>query len=168
MIAGKRIEQLAKGLGMSTLIADRKTSTTTPPPGRMSFADVMSKSSVIVLCCPLTAETRDVISEPELRSMQSDAIVINVARGGVVNEPALVRALKEGWIGGAATDVFEIEPSSKDLSPLLHEDVPNFVATPHLAWYAESTAVRLKTTVTGNVEAFVAGKVQNAVVGGPP
>ena len=148
------------------MIADRKSAASAvPPPGRASFSDVISKTSVIILCCPLTADTRDLISEQELSSMLPDAIVINVGRGGIVNEPALVRALKEGRIGGAASDVFEKEPASKETSPLLEDGIPNFVASPHLAWYAESTVETLTNTIIGNVNGFVIGEIQNVVVG---
>jgi len=98
--------------------------------------------------------------------MQLDAIIVNVARGGVVDENALVRALREGWISGAGTDVFETEPATKENSILLREydSIPNLTLSAHTAWFSETTVENLQKTVKENVEAWVMGKPQNVVV----
>lgn len=162
---GKQIEKLAKALGMSILIAERKGgSQTSNRPDRAPFLDVLRQSTVLVVCCPLDDTTRNMIAEEELRMMQKLAIVINVARGGIANEEALVKALREGWIAGAATDVFAKEPASASSSPLLSGDVPNLTVTPHLAWFAAKTIENLQRILKANVELYVEGQPQHVLV----
>jgi glycerate dehydrogenase len=97
--------------------------------------------------------------------MRKTGILINVARGGIVDERALAKALRERWINGAATDVFSKEPARKGDSPLLDNDnpIPNLIVSPHVAWYASSSIQNLKDTVKTNVEGFLSGKLQNLV-----
>jgi phosphoglycerate dehydrogenase-like enzyme len=159
--SGKRIESIAKALGMSVLQAERKGSAIVRP-SRTEFYETLQQSSIIVLCCPLDASTRGMIGERELRAMDKEAILINVSRGGVVEEVPLVTALKEGWIKGAATDVFEIEPASAS-SPLLAAGIPNLTLSPHVAWYAESSIENLQATVKTNIERFVADHPENVL-----
>ncbi|KUJ17787.1 uncharacterized protein LY89DRAFT_61504 [Mollisia scopiformis] len=161
---GKRIEVIAKALGMSTLIADRKgVPISSVRPGRVQFSKTLKECTAIVLCCPLDASTQGMIGERELRNMDNEAILINVSRGGVVDEKALVEALQGAWIAGAATDVFATEPASVSTSPLLARDVPNLTLSPHVAWYADTSIENLKTTIKSNLEAFVAGSPVNLV-----
>lgn len=94
--------------------------------------------------------------------MNKEAILINVSRGGVVEEIPLVQALKNGWIKGAATDVYETEPAPPS-NPLLADDIPNLTLSPHIAWYAESSIENLQATVKSNIENFVAGKPDNVI-----
>lgn len=132
---GKRIALLAKSLGFSEiLVADRKgTSSSSTKEGRTSFDEVIRRSSTLAVCVPKADDTVDLISTPELDSMRSDAIIINVARGGIVNEAALAQALKSGRISGGATDVLETEPGGPGSTPLLPDlakggvPIPNFV-----------------------------------------
>ncbi|KAL9105969.1 MAG: hypothetical protein Q9227_008924 [Pyrenula ochraceoflavens] len=156
---GKRIETLMQAVGMGeVLIADRKgVAESDKRPGRTSFEEVLRRASVLVICCPRDPSTLDLIDEAELRLMRKEAIVINVARGGIVNEDALAKALKETWIASAATDVLTIEPGGRSTSPLLADDVPNLTVTPHLAWYAEQTLIRLQQLLKDGMEAYMAG-----------
>jgi phosphoglycerate dehydrogenase-like enzyme len=105
------------------------------------------------------------IGEKELGLMRKDSILINVARGGIVDEGALVKALREGWIRGAATDVFAVEPADSTTSPLITtgNTIPNLTLSPHVAWYAGSSIENLQTTVKSNIEYFMAGDPQNVV-----
>lgn len=161
---GKRIEAIAKALGMSVIIADRKgVPQSFTRAGRIEFLETLQKSTAIVLCCPLDASTRGMIGKKELKTMDNKAILINVSRGGVVGEEALVEALRAGWIAGAATDVFATEPASASTSPLLAADVPNLTLSPHVAWYADSSIENLKRTIKSNIEGFVAGSPVNMV-----
>lgn len=167
---GKRIEVLAKALGMRVLVAERKTSsetsTPTPRPGRTSFQETLRNSTVLVLCLPRSPETLNLISTPEFQTMASpQTILINVARGGIVDEQALVDALKGGLIAGAATDVYAIEPAGRGDSPLLSEEADglNLVLTPHLAWLAERTLRNLQEGVREVVEGWYRGKVVNCL-----
>ncbi|KAF8847597.1 hypothetical protein BDZ45DRAFT_779638 [Acephala macrosclerotiorum] len=160
----KRIEAIAKALGMSVIIADRKgVPQSFTRAGRIEFLETLQKSTAIVLCCPLDASTRGMIGKKELKTMDNKAILINVSRGGVVGEEALVEALRAGWIAGAATDVFATEPASASTSPLLAADVPNLTLSPHVAWYADSSIENLKRTIKSNIEGFVAGSPVNMV-----
>lgn len=158
---------MAQALGIPTiLIADRKaTPTTQCRPLRTPFATVLSQSTLLILTCPLTPETHDMISSAELATLRPDCIIINVGRGGVVNERALVAALKEGRVAGAGVDVFEEEPAVKGGCPLLEDGVPNLVCTPHVAWFSTGTIKGTLAVTKRNLEAFVEGRPQNVVAG---
>ncbi|QOY33786.1 C-terminal binding protein [Anaerobacillus isosaccharinicus] len=117
----------------------------------VSFQELIEQSDVISIHCPLeTAE--DLINEQQLMSMKSTAYLINVSRGGIVNEKALDKALSEGWIAGAAVDVAKTEPIAVE-SPLLKHD--NFLCTPHMGWYSEQSAKELKRKVAEEVIRFL-------------
>lgn len=146
---------------MSVLLAERKGESAARA-GRTDFLETLEKSSIIVLCCPLDASTRGMIGEAELKATNKEAILINVSRGGMVEEIALANALRNGWIKGAATDVFETEPAGPE-SPLLAADIPNLTLSPHIAWYAESSIENLQATVKSNIENFVAGRPDNVL-----
>lgn len=87
---------------------------------------------MVSLHCPLTPETRGMIGEAQLKRMKREAILLNTARGGLVDERALATALREGWIAGAGFDVLSVEPP-REGNPLLELDLPNFLLTPHVA-----------------------------------
>ncbi|RDW57597.1 hypothetical protein BP6252_13679 [Coleophoma cylindrospora] len=160
---GKLVESTAKALGMQVLIAERKGNQQSVRPGRTDFTETLKQSSVIILCCPLDNSTRGMISETELQFMDRRAILVNVSRGGVVDEAALVKALQEHWINGAATDVFAVEPASASTSPLLADGIPNLTLSPHVAWYADSSIENLKRGIKSNIEGFVNGAPVNMV-----
>lgn len=153
--------RLGGAFGMRVLWAERKGAAKVSP-GRTAFEDVLRASDVISLHCPLNAETRGLIGEAELRLMKPDAILINTARGGLVDEAALVRALREGWIGGAGFDVLSKEPP-REGNPLLELDLPNFILTPHVAWASAGAMQALLDQLTGNLEAFARGEPRNRV-----
>ena len=150
---------------MNVLVAERKGASEIRQ-GRTGFEDAIKKGTVFVLVVPLDENTRDMISTPEFEAMDPTALVINVGRGGVINEAALAKALKEGQIAGAATDVFEHEPATTENCPLLDPSIPNLVVTPHIAWYSSRTIQGTLATVKANIEGFVSGKPQNIVVDG--
>ena len=131
---GQHTAQVAAALGMRVLGVRRAPSEPLPGVERVagieSLHDLLPEADFVVLMTPLTPETRGLICERELRLMKRDAYLINVARGGVVDEAALVRALREGWIAGAGLDVFEHEPLSSD-SPLW--EMTNVIITGHYA-----------------------------------
>ena len=156
--------RLASAFGMRVLQVERK-GLATPRPGYVSFAQALAEADVLSLHCPLTPETRHLIGEAELRAMRRDALLINTARGGIVDELALARALREGWIGGAGFDVLSSEPPPAD-HPLLAPDLlalPNFILTPHVAWSSRPAMQALATQLIGNIEAFVAGTPRNCL-----
>ena len=135
---------------------------------RVPFEEVLRTVTVLVICCPRDASTIDLIGEEELRRMRKEAIIVNVARGGIVNETALAKALSERWIAAAATDVLGKEPGGRGTTPLLplEGEVPNLTITPHVAWFAAQTMTNLKTMLKEGVEAWVAGKPVNVVAKG--
>lgn len=165
---GARIEALMRSVGMAeVIVAERKGATTRA--GRVPFEEVLRRASVLVLCCPKDASTVDLIGETEMRDlMPQHCVLINVARGGVVNEAALARALREAWIGGAATDVMEAEPGRRGECPLMPPEgkaaVPNLVISPHVAWYASRTLITLRQLAKQGIESYVAGSPINIVV----
>ena len=159
---GKSVAEKAAALGMKVLIAERKGATN-PRSGRLSFEDVLSLSDVVTLHTPLTAETEDLISKSELLSMKDNALLINTARGGLVDETSLLRALQEGWIAGAAVDVLREEPPRKG-NVLLDVKLPNLIITPHIAWASCEAMRSLGRQLIGNIEAFVRGEYVNRVV----
>jgi glycerate dehydrogenase len=122
----------------------------------------LAESDVISLHLPLTDETRNMIGIDEFRKMKRDAILINTARGGLVDEQALVQALKQGLIAGAGFDVLSKEPP-KEGNPLLELRLPNFILTPHVAWASDGAMQFLADQLIDNIEAFVIGKPQNLV-----
>lgn len=164
-MAGKKIASLAQALGMKVLISGRKGQTTTPESGRVPFDQVIATASVIILSLPLTPDTRNLLSAPQFDQMQKDCVLVNVSRGGVVDEEALLDALERRQIAGAATDVYAVEPVGEDVSPLIGERAArlNLVTTPHSAWCAEETLQNSNRTVQANVDAWVAGEPVNVV-----
>jgi glycerate dehydrogenase len=158
---GQGAARIARGFGMRVLFADH-----TPPkaPGidYTPIDELLADSDVVTLHCPLTAATRGIIGERELRRMKRTALLINTARGGLVDERALVHALHEGWIAGAGLDVLSLEPP-RDGNPLLELRLPNLVVTPHVAWASREAMHAVAEQLIGNIEAYVARRPRNLV-----
>ncbi|WP_334157830.1 D-2-hydroxyacid dehydrogenase [Oryzomicrobium sp.] len=161
---GDGFARLAEALGMTVLKAERKCAATVRP-GYTAFDRVIAESDAISLHCPLTPDTRHLIGAAELAAMKPTALLINTARGGLVDEAALAAALRAGTIGGAGFDVLTEEPP-KDDNPLLAPDVlalPNFILTPHVAWASAPAMQALADQLIDNVEAFARGEPRNRV-----
>ncbi|MFZ5555764.1 MAG: D-2-hydroxyacid dehydrogenase [Pseudomonadota bacterium] len=158
---GDAVARLGKAFGMRVWFAERKGSAELRP-GHVAFDRVIAECDVISLHCPLTAATRGMIGEAELRRMKRDAILINTARGGLVDERALVRALDQGWIAGAGFDVLSVEPP-REGNPLLQVDRPNFLLTPHVAWASREAMQAMADQLIDNIEAYVTGEPRNRV-----
>lgn len=170
---GQRIATMCRGLGMRALLSARKSAdpTVPVPEGRTPFADVIRESTVIFIVLPLTPETKSTISATELQAMRPDAVIINVGRGGLVDEQALLDAVRAKKIYGAATDVFDNEPAGSDadsvlLGKVVVEEGLNLVCTPHLAWNADATRSNIKRIVYENLKSFLEGGEKNLVVEG--
>ncbi|KAF9872769.1 glycerate dehydrogenase [Colletotrichum karsti] len=174
---GQRIAQMCEALGMQVLVAARKTAPSSTPltngttaahaKARTPFDEVLRRATTLFLVVPLTPETKNLIGAEELSTMRSDAVVINVGRGGTVDERALLAALRERRLYGAATDVYEVEPAgSGEDSVLLGEEARgvNLTLTPHLAWCADQTRVNIRRVVGENVRGFVRGEKGGNVV----
>jgi glycerate dehydrogenase len=131
-------------------------------PGLVDLFTILKESNIVTLHVPLTQQTRSMIGSKELAMMRRDAILINTARGGLVDEQALALALKTGVIGGAGFDVLTSEPPTNG-NVLLGIDLPNFIVTPHIAWASQEAMQILADQLIDNIEAFVAGKPQNVV-----
>jgi len=158
---GRGVERLAQAFGMRVLIAEHRGATTIRP-GRHAFDEVLFQSDAISLHTPLTEATRHLIGAAELARMKPGAVLINTARGGVVDEAALIDALTTGRIAGAATDVLAVEPPRAG-NPLLDLDLPNLLVTPHVAWSSREAMQGLGDQLIDNIEAFVRGTPRNLV-----
>ncbi|KAH8731628.1 hypothetical protein GQ44DRAFT_642878, partial [Phaeosphaeriaceae sp. PMI808] len=174
---GKRIADLGHALGMSVLIASRKPSTTTHTPDsalsppetdvlRVPFDEALQRATVLVLSLPRNPGTLGLISTAEFTKMHPYSVLINISRGGIVDEEAVVQALKDKQIAGYATDVFGVEPAGgPEDTPLLSEDAKdlNITMSPHLAWFSQRTLKNLGDTLKETVESWVKGKEINVV-----
>jgi glycerate dehydrogenase len=150
---GRAVERLAHAFGMHALIAEHKGATHARE-GRTPFAEVLRQSDIITLHTPLNDKTRHLIGAAELASMKPEAILINCARGGVVDEAALVGALRSGVIAGAGVDVLSREPP-REGNALLELDLPNLIVTPHIAWASLQAMQTLADQLIDNIEAFI-------------
>lgn len=164
---GQQVARLAKAFGMK-VVATRRTAREGDrarnvdavfPPSRLR--DLLSESDFVVLSVPFTAETNMLMGENELRSMKRSARLINIARGGIVDEQALVKALREGWIAGAGLDVFATEPLPVD-SPLW--TLPNVFVSPHVSGTREDYVLAATRLFVDNLHRYLAGKRLRNVV----
>jgi glycerate dehydrogenase len=160
---GRRVGELGIAFGMEILYAERKDADRVRE-GYTAFGEVVERSNVLTLHCPLNDETRELIALPELRRMKSDAFLINTSRGGLVNEDDLVTAIEKRMIGGAAFDVTLREPPAGDHPFMTLLDKPNFILTPHIAWASREAMQVLADGLIDNIERFVSGKPVNVVV----
>jgi glycerate dehydrogenase len=158
---GKAVEQIALAFGMKVLFAEHKGAGEIRP-GYTAFDTVLRDSDVITLHLPLNAQTRHLISTAEFALMKPGALLINTARGGLVDEAALLDALRSGRIGGAGFDVLGKEPP-REGNPLLELDLPNFILTPHIAWSGRNAMQSLADQLITNIEAYAAGSPLNRV-----
>lgn len=159
---GSAVARLGEAFGMEILIAGRKGEAS-PPQGRTPFAEVLARADVITLHLPLLPETRHLIGAPEFAAMARRPLLINAARGGLVDEIALRDALVGGQISGAGFDVAESEPPPPDSVLMQLLDRPDFILTPHVAWASRQSIQSLADQLTRNIEAYVAGEPRNLV-----
>ena len=158
---GKTLATYAQAFKMNVVFAEHKNAQSVRD-GYVSFDEAIRSADVVSLNCPLTPQTANMIGEAELQQMKPGAILINCGRGGMVDEAALVAALKYGQIGGAGFDVLTQEPP-RDGNPLLKARLPNLIVTPHIAWASQEAANRLFDILLDNINRFVAGNPQNLV-----
>ena len=153
---GRGVERLARAFGMEVLISERKGAGGLRD-GRTPFEEVLGRADVLSLHVPLNEETRDMIGARELARLKPSAILINCARGGVVDEAALASALREGRLGGAGVDVLSADPPAAG-NPLLDPTLPNLIVTPHVAWAGRQAQQKLADRLIDNIEDFVLGQ----------
>jgi glycerate dehydrogenase len=158
---GRKVAQIARAFGMQVVVTSRST---VQEEGitQLPLAELLRTADVVSLHVPLNGDTRNMIGAAELKSMKRTALLINTARGGLVDEAALAQALREGVIGGAGFDVLSKEPPLPD-NPLLQLHLPNFILTPHVAWASGGAMQTLADMLIDNVDAFARGTPLNVV-----
>ena len=154
---GKSIASRAEALGMKVLVND-----VIPGPNVVDVDTILREADVVTLNLPLTPQTKNMIGAKELASMKKTAIIINTARGGIVDEAALADALRNGVIAGAGFDVLTVEPP-KQGNILLDPTIPNLIVTPHVAWASKEAMQVLADQLIDNIDAFAAGAPRNIV-----
>jgi len=157
---GQAVAHMAEQFGMRVLVAQRPGAAQSA--GRVPLSALLAEVDVLSLHCPLTDETRNLIGERELALMKPSAILINTARGGIVDEPALLQALRSGKLAGAGMDVLHSEPP-REGNILLHASLSNLIVTPHIAWASRQARQRLLDGVAQNIRAYLDGQPQNRV-----
>jgi glycerate dehydrogenase len=161
-VLGRATARLAEAFGMEVAIAERKGASIVRP-GRKPFSAVLEESDVVSLHAPLNEETRRMIGANELAEMKPEAVLINTARGGLVDERALREALLAGRIAGLGFDVLEREPPPKDSILLEIAGLPNVIVTPHIGWASRGAMQALADQLVDNLEAFADGAPRNVV-----
>lgn len=159
---GLGVAKIAEAFGMKVFFASLPGRAHSNQDNRMPFGALLKEADILSLHCPLTAETAKLISADALGSMKESALLINTARGGLIDEKALKDALTNGVIAGAAVDVLSVEPPS-DGNVLIDSYIPNLIVTPHVAWIARESRQRLVNQVAGNVKGFLEGQPRNQV-----
>jgi glycerate dehydrogenase len=162
-VLGRGVANMARNFGMRVLIARRRGAPAATDDGRTDFDQVLQECDVISLHCPLNGVTRLLFGAQEFRRMKPNAILVNTARGGLVDSVALVDALTSGEIAAAAIDVLPTEPPS-DGDPLLGYSSSNLIVTPHIAWATTEARQNAINELAMNIRAFQRGERRNRVV----
>lgn len=157
---GRAVAAVAPALGMEVLIAVSLHGHTQS--GRLPLNELLTQADIVSVHLPLTDQTRNLIGVKELKLMKPGALLINTARGGIIDEAALANALKQNQIGGAGIDVLSEEPPVGS-NPLLQPGLPNLIVTPHSAWASRQARQTLVNEIKLNIEAFLAGVNRNQV-----
>lgn len=161
---GQAVARVASAFGMNVLVAERRDrENKLPRANRVSFYDCLKNADVLSLHCPLNENTQGLIGAAEFQVMKSTLILINTARGGIVDESALAQALKNNQIAGAGIDVLTQEPPDNS-NPLLDITIPNLRITPHIAWASVESRQRLINEIAQNIQSFILGQSRNSVI----
>ena len=158
---GKKVAALCKAFGCTVLAYSRSPISHPAIDAQVSLEELLKRADILSLHCPLTADTKGMIGKDQLALMKKSAILINTARGGVLDSTALAEALKKGELAGAACDVFETEPPLPTDHPLLH--CPNTIVTPHIAFASVESMEQRADIVFHNLYSWLDGKQVNAV-----
>lgn len=151
---GQAVARLARAFGMTVLVAEGQSP---EQKDRLPLADVLQRADIISLHALLSAHTEKIINSHTLSLMKPGALLVNTARGGLIDEPALLAALTSGHLGGAALDVLSVEPPPPD-HPLLAPGIPNLMITPHCAWVSRGARQRLLDATVANIRNFIGGR----------
>ncbi|GAA0442550.1 D-2-hydroxyacid dehydrogenase [Aeromonas salmonicida] len=160
---GQALGERAQGMGMIVRYAQSQIGASHDE-DRLPLDTLLQSSDVVSLHCPLTPYTRHLIGERELALMKPGALLINVGRGGLVDEAALLKALANGRLGGAGFDVASVEPPPQDHPLMQALQYPNFILTPHVAWASEESMQPLADQLIDNINAFAEGRRQHRLV----
>ncbi|SEI08612.1 glycerate dehydrogenase [Rheinheimera pacifica] len=152
---GQASAALAQAFGMQLIIAEQPGATACRP-GRVPFTDALAQADVISLHCPLTTATEKLFNAEVFAAVKPNALLINTARGGLIDEAALLNALQNGTLGGAALDVLTQEPPAPD-NILIRANLPNLLITPHMAWASAEARQRMVLQLADNIQAFMQG-----------
>ncbi len=158
---GQRVKTVAEALGMKVIIA-QSLGVTPPQNYRVSLPELYKQADIISVHCPLSVLSQNLIDAAAFEQMKNTAILLNMGRGGIVNEHALANALKTGRIRAAATDVLTQEPPAKD-HVLLDTSIPNLIITPHTAWASQEARQELLDQVVNILQSFPQGQLINQV-----
>jgi glycerate dehydrogenase len=161
---GRKVAEMARAFGMEVLISARPGFAGNPPPGRVALDDILASADFISLHCPLTPDTKGMIDGRALALMKPTAFLINTARGALIDEAALIAALRGKRLAGAALDVISREPPPGN-HPVIRaaKELDNLLVTPHCAWSAREARERLLDEVAENITAFIQGRERNRV-----
>ena len=159
-VLGRAVAKVARAFSMKVLVAESLTGAART--GRVPLHTLLENADIVSLHCPLSEATRHLIDAPALARMKPDAILINTARGGIVDEQALVDALRQNRLQAAAIDVLAEEPP-RTRNPLLAFDSPRLIITPHVAWASQPARQRLVRELSENIAAFLCGTPRNTV-----
>ena len=161
---GRAVGRIGRAFGMDVLYRDAHAAEVPEEGPLVSLERLRDESDVVTCHCPLTDETRGLVGAEFLAGMKDTAVVINTARGGIVDEAALDRAIRSGSIAGAGIDVTAVEPAPADSAIMALAALPNVILTPHVAWASTGAMQTLVDQLIDNVEGFVAGEARNRVV----
>ncbi|MEG5266012.1 2-hydroxyacid dehydrogenase [Pseudomonas sp. JDS28PS106] len=151
---GSAVARLAEAFGMRVLLG--QIPGRPERPDRIALQELLPQVDALTLHCPLNEHTRNMLGAHELSLLKPHAFIVNTARGGLIDEQALADALRNGHLGGAASDVLSVEPPVNG-NPLLAGDIPRLIVTPHSAWGAQEARQRIVAQVAENAQAFFAG-----------
>lgn len=151
---GKKVAAIALAFGMHVIFADRKGAKSTRA-GYINFEEALTSADVISINCPITVDTKDLISDAEFLLMKPSCLLLNISRGGIVDEYALVRAFQHNSIAGAAFDVSSQEPMPLDHPLQELSKTPNFLLTPHIAWASDEAMQTLVDMAMEKINSFI-------------
>ncbi|WP_447800358.1 2-hydroxyacid dehydrogenase [Pseudomonas kilonensis] len=157
---GSAVGRLAEAFGMRVLLGQIPGRPARPD--RLPLEQLLPQVDALTLHCPLNEHTRNFIGARELAQLKPGAFVVNTARGGLIDEQALAEALRNGHLGGAATDVLSVEPPAQG-NPLLAGDIPRLIVTPHNAWGSREARQRIVGQMSENAQGFFSGTARRVV-----
>ena len=159
---GRKVAKIAEAMDMQILLCQRPGTDGAPESGRVSFDELLERSDIISLHCPLTTDTHHLFDGRAFRKMKKTAILVNTARGAIIDSAALINALENGEIAGAGIDVLDLEPPPPD-HPLLQYRLPDLLITPHNAWGSRESRQRLVDALSENLSGWLNDRPVNVV-----